>query len=38
VYYNNRDVTTQQILTGAVANPGAKPLVDIMPARQASKQ
>jgi lipid-binding SYLF domain-containing protein len=38
VYYNNRDVTTQQILTGAVANPGAKPLVAVMPAPHASKQ
>jgi SH3 domain-containing YSC84-like protein 1 len=37
-YYNNRDVTTQQILTGAVTNPAANPLMGVMPAPQASKQ
>jgi lipid-binding SYLF domain-containing protein len=31
VYYNNRDVTVQQILDGAVANPNAKSLIAVMP-------
>ena len=31
VYYNNHDVTAQQILGGTVTNPKAKPLVDALP-------
>lgn len=37
-YYNNRDVTAQQILSGTVKNQNAKPLVDVLPLEQASKQ
>jgi len=36
-YYNNRDVTAQQILSGAVSNANAKPLLDAMPSPQGSK-
>jgi SH3 domain-containing YSC84-like protein 1 len=38
VYYNNPDVTAQQILAGAVTNPKAKPLIDAMPLEQQSQQ
>jgi len=31
VYYKNPDVTIQQILSGAITNPDAKLLVDVMP-------
>ena len=31
VYYNNHDVTAQQILGGATNNPKARPLVDVLP-------
>jgi lipid-binding SYLF domain-containing protein len=31
VYYNNHDVTAQQILSGAATNPKAQPLVDVLP-------
>jgi SH3 domain-containing YSC84-like protein 1 len=37
-YYNNRNVTAQQILSGAVTNPNAKPLADVLPLEQAAKQ
>jgi lipid-binding SYLF domain-containing protein len=39
IYYNNHDVTAQQILSGAVTNPNAKLLIDVMPfQQQASKK
>jgi SH3 domain-containing YSC84-like protein 1 len=38
IYYNNNDVTAQQILSGATTNPNAGVLVGAMPAPQASKQ
>jgi lipid-binding SYLF domain-containing protein len=31
VYYNNHDVTAQQILDGTVTNPHAKLLLDVLP-------
>lgn len=31
VYYNNKDITAQQILSGAATNPKAQPLVDVLP-------
>ena len=36
-YYNNNDVTAQQILSRTVTNPNAKPFLDAMPPPQASK-
>ena len=30
IYYNNRDVTAQQILSGTVTNPNAKLLIDVL--------
>jgi lipid-binding SYLF domain-containing protein len=37
IYYSSRDVTAQQILSGAVTNPGAKLLVNVMPLRSVPK-
>jgi lipid-binding SYLF domain-containing protein len=37
IYYNNRDVTVQQILSGSVRNPEAKLLTGVMPLQQAFK-
>jgi len=37
IYYNNRDVTAQQILSGTVTNPNARLLVDVMPSRVAPR-
>jgi SH3 domain-containing YSC84-like protein 1 len=37
VYYNNRHVTAQQILDGAVRNPKAKPLVEAIPLPEVSR-
>lgn len=34
-YYNNPDVTSQQIFAGAVTNPDAKILLDVLPAQRA---
>jgi lipid-binding SYLF domain-containing protein len=34
IYYNNRDVTAQQILSGAVTNPNAKLLIDVLQLQQ----
>jgi SH3 domain-containing YSC84-like protein 1 len=31
VYYNDKDITAQRILSGAVTNPQSKPLLDVMP-------
>src|ERR1700737_788730 len=31
IYYNNHDVTAQQILNGAVTSPQSKLLIDILP-------
>jgi SH3 domain-containing YSC84-like protein 1 len=38
IYYNNRDVTAQQILTGSVSNPNAKLLIDVMPLQPAAQK
>jgi lipid-binding SYLF domain-containing protein len=38
VYYNNHDVTVQQILSSAVTNSNAKLLIDVMPAQKAPKK
>jgi lipid-binding SYLF domain-containing protein len=38
IYYNNNDVTAQQILSGAVTNPNAGLLINAMPLQQGSKQ
>jgi lipid-binding SYLF domain-containing protein len=38
VYYNNKDVTVQQILSGAVTNPQAKGLVDAIRIEEPSKK
>jgi lipid-binding SYLF domain-containing protein len=37
VYYNNHDVTVQQILDGTLTNPDARQLVELMPLEQAPK-
>jgi len=31
IYYNNHDVTAQQILNGAVTSPQSKLLIDVLP-------
>lgn len=38
IYYNNHDVTVQQIVSGAVTNPNAKLLVDVLPVQPAPKR
>jgi lipid-binding SYLF domain-containing protein len=38
VFYNNRDVTVQEILSGAITSPNAQLLVNVMPLPPAPKQ
>lgn len=38
IYYNNNDITAQQILSGAVSSPQSKPLIEVLPPPQHAQQ